>query len=297
MKLYCLEDRYSSHISAVRGATYLGTIHKGCWMAPEVIECRPPNRRNRTYSCNADLWPLGLVFYYIASRGYSPIQYEEDCKDASTDMNFRLELLNRSRSEELDNNWRLCEVYPMLFDLIEHMVRPYSGNNDSNERIGIRCAAAHPFFWDHTTVDRLIVDFATEFNNHYNQRQSFMNEFNTSCQMHFANGYWDQSSIIFRNLEGNYDETKATALLRAVRNVLLHENPTANNTTGNNYVSNHHHKGVVISWFLRHYWFVLCELFRISITTVMVREEGKHVRKYGDWSNPFTESFKFTFSD
>jgi hypothetical protein len=114
------------------------------------------------YGRDSDIWPLGLLFFYIASRGCCPIITQNEITLAERNRETRLGYLSRTRGEliallnasntrRVADDWRLSTAHPLLFDLIERMVRP------SSERISLADCSVHPFFWDAAVVERLVL--------------------------------------------------------------------------------------------------------------------------------------------
>jgi len=285
----------------VRGNTYLGTVYRGCWIAPEVLLCTSnlPGAVQNSYTVEADIWPLGLVLFYIAAKGYSPIRLEEDTRAAHRDALARRSFLASTKRDHTgaDTGWSLHTTYPVLFDLIELMVRPFDHSQSDQDRISLELAAAHPFFWDATVTARIVIELVDEINSRAHLRQAFLAELNRECASLLPRG-WNVSDPIFKNLDtsqGFYDTNHASFLLKALRDVLCHERNRAqpSHLSQNAFVSNHHYKQCIIEGFLQNYSMILCKLFRTTLSTHLVASRA--VRKYGTWSAASMHNFKFTF--
>lgn len=282
----------------MRGNTYLGTVYRGCWIAPEVLLCTTnlPGAVQNSYTVEADIWPLGLVLYYMAARGYSPIRLEEDTRAACRDPVARWNFLTSTKRDSAgaDTGWSLHTTYPVLFDLIELMVRPFDHSQSDQDRISLEIAAAHPFFWDTTITARIIVELVDEINSRTHIRQAFLAELNRECAPLLPHG-WNITDPIFNNLDttkGNYDTKHASFLLKAVRDVLCHER-SRTQASQSAFISNHHYKQCIVEGFLQNYSMILCRLFRTTLSTHLIA--GRAVRKYGTWTAASQHNFKFTF--
>jgi hypothetical protein len=257
------------------------------------------------YGRDADIWPLGLLFFYISSRGYCPIVKQQEITVADTHRESRLGYLRRTRGEliallnasnarRVADDWRLCNAHPLLFDLVEHMVRPRS------ERISLADCAAHPFFWDLVVVERVVLDFAIEQANDPAARRVFREDLDARCEEYLAEkGGWDVQHRMFRGLDHpeTYEAHRNSAhwLLKAVRNMVVHH--TESIQTAN--VSSRVFREDAILTLQTLYPTVLLKLFELTLqydsTTVPAGSASAPRRRYGLWSGAFTEQFRFTF--
>jgi hypothetical protein len=292
---------------SVNGRTFVGTEYNGAWFSPEVYQFQGARGQVaiNAYRRDADIWPLGLLFFYISSRGYCPIMTPWEVTVAGTNQESRLEYLRRTRGELISllnasnargvaDDWRLCSANPLLFDLVEHMVRPRS------ERISLADCAAHPFFWDLIVVERVVLEFAIETANDPAARRVFREDLDARCESYLAEkGGWDVQHPMFRGLD--YPETyeahrnSAHWLLKAVRNMLVHH--TGSIQTAN--VSSRMVREDVILTLQKLYPTVLLKLFELTLqcdaAAVLAGDASAPRRKYGVWSGAFTEQFCFTF--
>lgn len=283
----------------MRANTFLGTVHRGCWIAPEVLLCANNHRYGapqQSYTVEADIWPLGLVLFFMGSRGHSPIQYEEETRTAHKSPADRAKFLQSTilSSTGADTGWSLHAAYPMLYDLIELMVRPFSGTGSDQDRVSLETAVQHPFFWGSTITARLLCEFVDEINSRADVRRDFIAEINRECASVLPDAGWDIHHKIFTNLDrkDTYNTLQATFLLKAVRDVMAHER-SHTHARDRAFVSNHHYKQVVVEGFVADYEMVLCALFRVTLATKLVN--GVYVRKYGRWSGATQQDFQFSF--
>jgi hypothetical protein len=193
-----------------------------------------------------------------------------------------------------ESAWSLHTAFPLLFDLIELMVRPYEGTGTAEDRIPVKLAAAHPFFWDSTIAARIVSEFVDEINSRYVALKSFTEDFNATCANTVLPDGWKKDHAMFRNLRGEYNENAASWLLKAVRDMLAHGRDSIAESCG--YLSTHHYKTCLMDAFMALYGPVLCALFRVSLSTTTL-PNGDVVRRYGEWSGGFKEDFKFKFRD
>jgi hypothetical protein len=286
----------------VQGQSYCGTVYRGCWVAPEVLECR--SHAGSYYTTEADTWPLGLVFYFIAARGVQPIVNEKEAADSAEDEHRRSSILQRTRAFLVGNRgtapplphltpgWALFSAFPILFDLIELMVRPITPGGPARSRIKLEVAAAHPFFWDPTIAARIITEVSNEMKNRAYPLRDFIQEFNATCATGVLQNGWDRNHPMFKYTTGLYATREATSLLKILRDTLEHGREHVRKST--TFLCIEHFKKVVMEAFLRSYGPVFCELFRVTLTTVQL-PDGSHAPRYGVWSNAFQQNFKFTF--
>jgi serine/threonine protein kinase len=112
------------------------------WLAPE---CDSMTRNTGVgYQPQSDLWGLGLLLYYIATCGQCPFMSHAHAKEAV------LSDVNRRQCLEAHN---LHNSSPMLYDLIERLVRPV------HTRAPISLVRCHPFLWTTTMRRNILIDF------------------------------------------------------------------------------------------------------------------------------------------
>lgn len=126
----------------------LGTFNmRDLWSAPEVsIDARKNTGQN--HPLITELWPLGLIYYYIATNGQQPFQSFDEAMEAYNNGDFRGRYLDRHD---------LQKKLPMLFDLIERLIRPVAN------RVELSTVRCHPFFWTMERRKNLILYFADSF--------------------------------------------------------------------------------------------------------------------------------------
>lgn len=275
---YAEHNDHDSVASNTYGGTYIDNV--SYWIAPEVAHCEgKPKEFASRYTRTSDIWPLGLLVFYIAAKGYCPMTCKNDVVTSNLNDSSRRTFLQTAvpALSTPSKSWLLHSEFPMLYDLIDLMVQPV------NTRISLADATAHPFFWEDTVVARIVSECTRDYWSH----KPFFDDFDSRCTNVLPSGGWNKSDVIFPNLtESEYDATSASSLFRALRNVLEHP-PGASRA---HVVSSHHYKSSVIKYFTAHYGRVLLQYFRTTLVTV----SGQ--KKYGVWQGMFTEKFAFTFT-
>jgi hypothetical protein len=117
------------------------------WTAPEVsdTESRAKGGDNN-YLPASDVWSLGLVLYFVASGGQCPFESFRQARESILEAKLRKECLEKHG---------LQRKSPILFDLIERMIRPES------TRISLSLARCHPFLWTTSDKKSFLIDFAS----------------------------------------------------------------------------------------------------------------------------------------
>jgi serine/threonine protein kinase len=281
----------------VNGRVFVGTFYNGAWFSPEVYQFYTPqdNPALPSYTRDSDIWPVGLLFFYIASRGCCPIVNETETEIADRDQERRVSFLRRTRGELLTllseltgrkrvvvDGWRLDDANPLLFDLIERMVRPRA------ERISLADCSVHPFFWDAAVVENMVMAVG-EQPGEPASKVAFRTELDAICAADFSgpNG-WDPMHLMFHGLQNPaaYDRSSASALLRALRDALpgyVH-NVNTTNTSSKTFRED------AIQALQALYPNVLLKLFE---TTIEVNAD--RTGRYGVWRNAFTEALAYEF--
>lgn len=113
------------------------------WVAPEVD---PDTRKHGVrFQASSDVWSLGLTIYYLATGGQLPFDSFKQACDAAANPDYRRSCLEKHG---------LQERAPMLYDLIERLVRPAFMRTDLQI---IRC---HPFLWTMDCRRSMLTAFA-----------------------------------------------------------------------------------------------------------------------------------------
>eukprot|EP00428_Durinskia_dybowskii_P062053 CAMPEP_0170380784 /NCGR_PEP_ID=MMETSP0117_2-20130122/14063_1 /TAXON_ID=400756 /ORGANISM="Durinskia baltica, Strain CSIRO CS-38" /LENGTH=748 /DNA_ID=CAMNT_0010636317 /DNA_START=399 /DNA_END=2645 /DNA_ORIENTATION=- len=113
------------------------------WFAPEVDhESRTVD--NRFQACS-DVWSLGLVLYFLASGGKLPFESHKQACEAAANSDLRRRCLEKHQ---------LHERIPMLYDLVERLVRPV------NMRTDLQIIRCHPFLWSMELRKTMLIQFA-----------------------------------------------------------------------------------------------------------------------------------------
>jgi serine/threonine protein kinase len=114
------------------------------WVAPEVdIEMR---KTGLNFHEASDIWSLGLIIYYLATGGQTPFESRKQVCDANISSELRRSCLEKHG---------LHNRNPVLFDLIERLVRPVINRTELK---AIRC---HPFLWSIENKKSLVSGFAS----------------------------------------------------------------------------------------------------------------------------------------
>ena len=172
------ESRMFKPLEQTNMNTVVGTVDTtGCWYAPETIN-------GVRYGRNADLWPLGCLLHYMGTDGKFPlflsvppvheggnetagdqlpgtvqfhVQAQKNAHDAANDSVLRQRILQYGQ---------LHRTHPLLFDLVEKLVRPVLpkplGEPPENYRIKIGLCNYHPSLWDTSTCANLLRQFHDE---------------------------------------------------------------------------------------------------------------------------------------
>ena len=112
------------------------------WCAPEIET--EISKITEAYLPQSDIWSLGLLIHYVATNE-CPFTTNQEAREAiSDDHNRRLRL----------GKYQLHTNCPMLFDLLERMVRPIANRAElSNSR-------CHPFLWTTHCKKQTLLCFA-----------------------------------------------------------------------------------------------------------------------------------------
>jgi serine/threonine protein kinase len=113
------------------------------WCAPEVdLETRKTGVR---FQAESDVWSLGLTLYFLATGGQLPFDTFRQACDAAANADYRRVCLEKHG---------LQERAPMLYDLIERLVRPL------HSRTELTVARCHPFLWSMEARKAMLTRFA-----------------------------------------------------------------------------------------------------------------------------------------
>ena len=116
------------------------------WCAPEVdAESRRTTAGAARFQASSDVWSLGLTFYYLATGGQLPFDSHQQACDAAGNPDYRRACMEKHG---------LQERAPMLYDLVERLVRPA---HMRTELATIRC---HPFLWTLDCRKTMLTGFA-----------------------------------------------------------------------------------------------------------------------------------------
>eukprot|EP00505_MAST-04D_sp_SCG-Rhode-Island_P003079 Stramenopile-MAST_4_protein_3079 len=156
--------------------TRVGTTDEtGCWWAPEIIDA--DKRTGLSYRRSADLWPLGCLLHYLGTDGEHPLfvprpaTYATAAGVASEQLDPKDLVKEAARNTELRHQIlqksRLHVKHPLLYDLVEKLVRPTSHvrlwcEHPKEYRISIELCNYHPFLWDTMTCSTLLQKFYNE---------------------------------------------------------------------------------------------------------------------------------------
>lgn len=190
-------------------------IVNNLWTAPEIMLAENKDLVAQQYEPVSDLWPLGLLIYYVATRGALPFSSAEEVVTANETGEKRGEYLGRHG---------LQKSQPMLFDLIERLVRPMDTRFDLES---LRC---HPFLWSYEHRKGMLLYFAdavmirgSDLMNH------FISMFETICLLYvFGEQGWvprmahELLQIIPANLRAQEASRSGVCLLQAIKNILQH---------------------------------------------------------------------------
>ena len=113
------------------------------WVAPEVDA--DTRKHGVRFQASSDVWSLGLTIYYLATGGQLPFDSFKQACDAAANPDYRRACLEKHN---------LQERAPMLYDLIERLVRPAYMRTDLQI---IRC---HPFLWTMDCRKNMLTSFA-----------------------------------------------------------------------------------------------------------------------------------------
>ena len=97
----------------------------------------------------SDVWSLGCILYYIGTNGQFLFESHRQARDAIMDADARLGLLGKHGLQDRS---------PMLYDLIERMMRPLQ------TRCSLKESRCHPFLWSSSYRKKTILDFANACN-------------------------------------------------------------------------------------------------------------------------------------
>lgn len=211
MKLTNFTPRAVSNLIDPAGALHADNI----WTAPEIMSAENKDLVAQQYEPVSDLWSLGLLIYFVATRGALPF--------ASTEEVIAANKRGEKRGEYLDRHG-LQKSQPMLFDLIERLIRPMDTRFDLES---LRC---HPFLWSYERRKRMLLYFAdavmirgSDLMNH------FISMFETICLVYvFGEPGWvprmaqNLLQIIPANLRAQQASRSGVCLLQAIKNILQH---------------------------------------------------------------------------
>lgn len=120
------------------------TVEQERYLAPEVDA--DARRHGVRYQACSDVWSLGLTIYFMASGGHLPFDSHQQACEAANNAELRRQCLEKHG---------LHERLPMLYDLVERLVRPAYMRTDLHI---IRC---HPFLWTMESRRQMLLHFAT----------------------------------------------------------------------------------------------------------------------------------------
>ncbi len=123
------------------GQSSVDKVHQRCWMAPEV-----DFDTGGRYKKNSDLWSLGCVIHFVATKGEALFRTPRERDDTR----HRTDYLHRAN---------VHVTHPLLFDLIDAMTQA-----DPGARITVESALAHPATWSSERVGTFLCDLANAFN-------------------------------------------------------------------------------------------------------------------------------------
>ena len=207
-----------------------GTTEKGfCWMAPEIIKAVDSTTK---YDMAADVFSLGCVFYFIATKNSNKVGLFED-QGAVID-----EKADEIRSEKLDI---VGFHLPLETDIIRRMTY-----QDPLRRLSLGVMQSHPALWTN-------IDF--DHNLHYVQRfiktrrtegaqyLQFSNEIEANSEDAIGNDWFSKFPVEIQEIVINSKRIKQTEkdryknscdmhdLIQIIRNWLEHKAEVASENT------------------------------------------------------------------
>ena len=199
--------------------TVMGTKDKyGCWFAPEM----DPNYQSKenifaTYFAT-DVWSLGCVMHYIATNGDALFSMPSEIHQED----LRVERLRASQ---------LHSINPVLFDLIERMVRP-----QAKARLSMSVVRTHPYFWTLKETMIIIKQIKEDtFGNHTHTSsiRKDLKQISTAVLKNCKGGSWlgvvkDKLLVDDKKIVLPFDYTCIVDLIRFMRNAFEHCFPFEN---------------------------------------------------------------------
>eukprot|EP01041_Mallomonas_annulata_P006001 gene6001-12094_t len=120
--------------------------------SPEVLS----RKTYLGYKADSDVWSIGCILYYIATDGKNLFASVDNILLAEENDEYRKLQLNK------DN---LHINFPIIFDLIERMIRPSATSTkptvDVPKRISLQDLRCHPFIWN-TNIRKKFIKYIAE---------------------------------------------------------------------------------------------------------------------------------------
>ena len=151
---------------------------------------------------------MGILFYYVLSRGYSPIQVISEMLPTGNSYNFKRNLKNllalNTSSEIL-----------LVMDLIYKMT-----NLDRKNRPYAEELLVHPYFWtDHENV-QFIIDISKHLEKNTIQTKYLEKELNSDSKYNFDMNWMPKVDKVLMEdmLKHRKYQNTTVSLVRAIRN-------------------------------------------------------------------------------